>query len=209
MTTFDIWLIGEQYISAEHHDFSASEQALIRAFVEGQWQTGIVANGVNVRFVNYQPYRSASAMCAAMQATGELLISTQGNVKAGGPHPLTPELNLKHRAVHDYHHCVLGAGFNAPGEITASAHMLKLAREAGYPMYVQQFLASDMVGQLGHFYMTGGEYAGQKVVMFAPELIDKLVQLYTDLGAAGLIAYLTPIDRAARERHSWMTRSAH
>ena len=205
----DIWNIGEEFINAPHHHFSTTESAVIRAFVEDRWQADIRANGINVRWVNYQPYRSAKEMKAALQATGELAISTLGNVKDNDLHPLSSKHNLLHRAVHDYHHCLLLAGFNVPGELTASAHMLKLARDTGYPMFVQQFLLSDMVGQLGHFYATGGEYAGQKVVLFAPELVDELVCLYEELGAAGMIARITPFDKAARERHGWRTQSAH
>ncbi len=110
MATFDIWLLGEQYINAEHHHFSTAEKAVIRAFVEGRWQADIVANGINVRFVDAQPYRSAKEMRAALQATGELLISIEGNVKDGDLHPLSSKHNLLHRAVHDSHHCLLGAG---------------------------------------------------------------------------------------------------
>lgn len=205
----DIWDIGAEFINAPHHHFSDAEKVVIRAFVEERWQADIVANGIHVRFVDYQPYRSAKEMRTVLQTTGELLISTIGNVKDSDPHPLTSKHNLLHRAVHDVHHVMLGAGFNVPGELTASAHMLKLARDAGYPMFVQQFLLSDMTGQLGHYYATGGEYAGQKVALLPSELIDGLVGLYAELGAAGLIAYLTPIDKAARELHGWITQSAH
>jgi hypothetical protein len=205
----DVWELGTAYINAPHHQFEPTEKARIRAFVEERWQADIVATGIRVCFVPFQPYRSAKQMSAAVQATGELLISTLGNVQADDPHPLTPELNLKYRAVHDLYHCILGAGFSAPGEITASGHSIKLARDTGYPMFVQQFLFSDVVGQAGHFYVTGGQYANQKVVLFPPALIDELAELYEKLGATDLIAYLTPIDQAARERHGWKTRSAH
>lgn len=206
---FDIWDIGAEFINSPHHHFSTAESAVIRAFVEERWQADIIANSISVRWVNYQPYRSAKEMRAALQATGELLISTIGNIKDGDPHPLTPSQNLKHRANHDFHHCLLGAGFSVPGELTASAYMLKQARDAGYPAFVRQFLLSDMVGQVSHYYATWGEYAGQKVVLMTPELADELVCLYEKLGAAGMIAYITPFDKAARERHGWQTQSAH
>lgn len=207
---FDIWEIGTEYINAEHHHFSAPEKALIRTFVEDRWEADIVANDIHVCWVDYQPYRSAKEMRLAFQKTNQLLISILGNVKAGDDHPLTPELNLKHRAIHDRHHVILGAGFNAPGEICASAHMINLAREAGYSMFVQQYLFSDMIGATGHFYVCGGQYASQnKIVLFEPELIDELVELYMELGPTALMDYLAPIDQAARERHGWTTRSAH
>lgn len=205
----DIWDIGAEFINAPIHHFSDAEKVVIRAFVEERWQADIVANGINVRFVDYQPYRSAKEMRNALQSTGELLISTIGNVKDGDSNPLSSKHNLLHRADHDYHHCILGAGFNVPGELTASAHMLKLARDAGYPMFVQQFLLSDMTGQLGHYYATGGEYAGQKVALLSSQLVDALVELYEELGATGLIFWLTPIDKAARQKHGWITQSAH
>ena len=211
MSTFDIWTLGQQYINGAYHTFSAADIAEICRFCEMAWQREIVDRGITVRFVDYQPYSSAKAMREAMQATGVLEISQEGNVTESDPHPyaVKPVLNLRHRAIHDSHHVALGAGFNAPGEITASAHMVKLARDWGFSETVQQFLFSDMVGQTGHFYATGGDYSDQKVVLFDMDIINELVRLYEELGAAGLIAYLKPIDQAAREKHGWATRSAH
>lgn len=210
MTTFDIWQLGEQYINGAAYEFSAAEQAEIRAFCIQMWYQEVVSSDVSVSFVDYQPYSSAKAMRDSVKATGHLLISREGNLEEGAAHPYTPELNLMHRAIHDWHHCQLGAGFNAPGEITASAHMVALARAAGYSMAVQQFLFCDMVGQLGYYYASGGNYSDdQKVVLFDPALIDELVRLYDELGASGLMAYLKPADDAARRQHNWRTQSAH
>ncbi len=212
MSTFDIWTLGETYINAPAHRFSAAVEQEIRDFCNYAWRVEIEQRGVEVEFVDYQPYRSAKEMRDRVRAEGVLRISTEGNVTETDNHPYAvwPVLNLQHRAIHDSHHVALNAGFNAPGEITASAHMVKLARDWGFSLEVQQFLFCDMVGQLGHYYATGGEYSDdQKVVLFDAALIDELVRLYEELGAAGLIAYLKPIDQAAREKHGWATRSAH
>ncbi len=211
MNTFDIWELGQQYISGDYHTFSQADVAEICAFAELAWELEIVAAGIEVEFVDGQPYSSAKQMRESVAATGVLKICYEGNVTESDPHPyaVNPVLNLHHRAFHDYHHCTLGAGFNAPGEITASAHMVSLAREWGFSETVQQFLFSDMVGQTGHYYATGGNYSDQKVVLYDTRLIDELVSLYETLGAAGLIAYLTPIDKAARAKHGWVAQSAH
>jgi hypothetical protein len=210
-TQFDIWTLGQQYINGEYHTFSRQDVRDICDFCETAWEREIVQRGITVKFVDGQPYSSAKAMRDAVRATGVLEISQEGNVTESDPHPyaVKPVLNLLHRAIHDCHHVELGAGFNAPGEITASAHMVKLARDWGFSETVQQFLFSDMVGQTGHFYATGGDYSDQKVVLFEMELINELVRLYEELGAEGLIAYLKPIDQAARERHGWQARQAH
>src|SRR6266508_3040259 len=83
MTSFDIWKLGRMYSESPHHHFTAAEKSVICAFVECQWQADIVANCTTVRFVDYQPYCSARAMREAVLATGELLISTLGNVQEG------------------------------------------------------------------------------------------------------------------------------
>ena len=212
MATFDIWTLGEMYINSPAHTFSPVDVLDICKFCETAWYNEIELKGVAVEFVDHQPYRSAKDMRQRVQAEGVLYISTEGNVTETDNHPyaVRPVLNLRHRAVHDYHHVTLNAGFNAPGEITASAHMVAMARKFGFSDAVQQFLFCDMVGQLGHYYATGGEYSDdQKCVLFDMAVIDELVRLYETLGAAGLIEYLKPIDQAARERHGWVTRSAH
>ena len=179
-TQFDIWTLGQHYITAPAHTFSAAVEQEIRDFCNYAWRVEIEQRGVEVVFVDFQPYRSAKEMRDRVRAEGVLYISTEGNVTETDNHPYAvwPVLNLQHRAIHDSHHVALNAGFNAPGEITASAHMVKLARDWGFSETVQQFLFSDMVGQTGHFYATGGDYSDQKVVLFDMDIINELVRLY-------------------------------
>jgi hypothetical protein len=93
-------------------------------------------------------------LISTYEKTGSLLVSAAHNYH---PHWL-PVVNLKFRAVHDYHHVKSGAGFDLEGEFKT----YEMARKSA-PIEIDWILYSEIVLQTAAT-LKLGEFCRQKLV---------------------------------------------
>lgn len=150
-------VIGAQFLHAP----DVSKQAAVRAAFKGYslWTDALFSLiEIPVEFVADDPYPDSDTMRERVLAERVMLISTIGN-----DHPLlSPESNLKGRAVHDFMaHIVCGCPFDGRGEFNAFE-----AQAALYPIKYRWALFSEIVGQACYFLTFGNFFEGQKIVKF-------------------------------------------
>lgn len=133
-------LVADAYEAAPEYDEKVlhSYRALIDHAVNKLYPK-ILGSGIDVQFVEYDPYEDRDQMADDVNNNGVLKIS-----KLFNDHPVfTPEENLKFRAVHDYYtHIVCNQDFGLKGELKAYNTHARLA-----PPIARPALFTEVVGQ--------------------------------------------------------------
>jgi hypothetical protein len=134
-------IVSDAYDAAPEFDESMlpSYNALID-HAENVLYPQILGKGIDVQFVDYDPYETRDEMASDVQDNKVLKISSLFN-----EHPvLTEEQNLIFRAVHDYYtHIVCNQNFGLRGELKAYNTHARLAPVAALPA-----LFTEVVGQV-------------------------------------------------------------
>jgi len=149
-------LVGEAYMAAPMKD--AAAQASYEAL--GEWVRMFferITGVVDVKFVDYHPYKSAKQMIRKVKEDGVLLIST-----ADAEHPIfDAETNAKFRTVHDFGgHVQRKVAFSLTGELKAYNTHVKMM-----PADAHGALFSEVVGQICCFYYNNKKNCPQKMVI--------------------------------------------
>jgi len=149
-------LVGQAYMDApmEEEAAIASYKALaewVNKFFER------IVGVVDVKFVDYHPYKSSKEMIQRVKDEGVLLIST-----ADAEHPIfDAETNAKFRTVHDFGgHVQRGVPFSYTGELKAYNAHVKMIPPAAVPA-----MFTEVVGQISCFYLNGKVNCPQKMVV--------------------------------------------
>ena len=133
-------LVADAYEAAPEYDESAlaSFRALIDHAVNKLYPK-IIGSGIDVQFVDSDPYEDRDQMADDVKRNKVLKISSMFN-----DHPVfSPEENLKFRAVHDYYtHIVCDQDFGLRGELKAYNTHARLA-----PPIARPALFTEVVGQ--------------------------------------------------------------
>lgn len=133
-------LVADAYEAAPDYDEAVlpSYRALIDHAVNKLYPK-ITGSGIDVQFVDYDPYENRDQMAEDVKRNGVLKIS-----KLYNDHPVfTEEENLKFRAVHDYYtHIVCDQDFGLKGELKAYNTHARLA-----PPIARPALFTEVVGQ--------------------------------------------------------------
>lgn len=119
---------------------------------------------IPVLFVDYDPYPDAETMRQRVVSERRMEITT-----IGSDHPLlTPEDNVKGRAVHDLlAHIVCGCPFDGHGEFNAYE-----AQAALYPISTRPLLFSEIVAQACYF-LTYGSFLDRQKIVFLPRALER------------------------------------
>ena len=138
-------IVADAYDDAPEYDESMipSYRALFEHAVNKLYPQ-ILGSGVDVQFVDEDPYVSRDEMAEDVRVNKRLRISSLFNEHPGMDHGvITKEDNLKFRAVHDwYTHIVCNQDFGLRGELKAYNTHAKLAPPAALPA-----LFTEVVGQ--------------------------------------------------------------
>jgi hypothetical protein len=133
-------LVADAYEAAPEYDekILPSYRALIDHAINKLYPQ-ILGKGIDVQFVENDPYADRDQMAADVENNKVLKIS-----KLFNDHPVfTEEENLKFRAVHDYYtHIVCNQDFGLKGELKAYNTHARLAPPAALPA-----LFTEVVGQ--------------------------------------------------------------
>lgn len=136
------------YLNGADHPVSAAELAALRRFISVQFK------GICRPIVYIQSDITLPECIQSLQADGVLHISTANNHH---PH-LTPAENAQFRAVHDWHHILIGADSTFGGECATFRHAAMVA-----PPEIRWILFSEIVLQAAACLVTG-EFQPQKLV---------------------------------------------
>ena len=140
--------LASAFLTGEAVEPTARELSLLNAWIDSQFRQIPVI----VRFTGTDV--DLPTMIANFETTGELLISIANNF-----HPFLEGFqNAKFRAVHDWHHLVVGADSTFKGEVATFKHAAMHA-----PREMQWILFSEIVLQAATAISTG-EFADQKLV---------------------------------------------
>ena len=141
-------LVANAYEAAPEYDESVlpSYRALIEHAVNKLYPQ-ILGKGIDIQFVEDDPYTDRNQMAADVENNKVLKIS-----KLFNNHPVfTKEENLKFRAVHDYYtHIVCNQDFGLRGELKAYNTHARLAPPAALPA-----LFTEVVGQACYAIVNG------------------------------------------------------
>ena len=133
-------LVADAYEAAPEYDekILPSYKVLIDHAVNKLYPQ-ILGKGIDIQFVENDPYTDRDQMANDVKSNGVLKIS-----KLFNDHPVfTAEENLKFRAVHDYYtHIVCNQDFGLKGELKAYNTHARLAPPAALPA-----LFTEVVGQ--------------------------------------------------------------
>jgi hypothetical protein len=133
-------LVADAYEAAPEYDekILPSYKVLIDHAVNKLYPQ-ILGKGIDIQFVENDPYTDRDQMADDVKSNGVLKIS-----KLFNDHPVfTAEENLKFRAVHDYYtHIVCNQDFGLKGELKAYNTHARLAPPAALPA-----LFTEVVGQ--------------------------------------------------------------
>lgn len=161
-------LVAEAYEAAP--DFDESMLPSYKAMIdhaENVLYPQILGKGIDVQFVDYDPYQNRDEMANDVINNKVLKISSLFN-----EHPvLTEEQNLKFRAVHDYYtHIVCNQDFGLKGELKAYNTHATLAPPAALPA-----LFTEVVGQACYAIVNGTvDEDGNFVAAFGDQKVCKL-----------------------------------
>jgi len=140
--------LASAFLTGEAVEPTARELSLLNAWIDSQFRQIPVI----VRFTGTDV--DLPTMVANFETTNELLISVANNF-----HPFLEGFqNAKFRAVHDWHHLVVGADSTFKGEVATFKHAAMQA-----PREMQWMLFSEIVLQAATAISTG-EFADQKFV---------------------------------------------
>ena len=149
-------LVAKAYEDAPIFDESAiaSFEAL-EPFVHKMFDR-IVGFGIDIDFVDDNPYENSKEMCRDVSENKVLKIW-----KGGTEHQIfDAKTNLKLRAVHDYMaHCQGGTSFDLQGEIASYNRHMKTA-----PPLAAGALFTEVVGQAA-FFLERGYFPPQKIAI--------------------------------------------
>lgn len=141
-------LVADAYDAAPEYDKSVlpSYRALIEHAVNKLYPQ-ILGKGIDIQFVEDDPYENRNQMAEDVYKNGVLKIS-----KLFNNHPVfTKEENLKFRAVHDYYtHIVCNQDFGLRGELKAYNTHARLAPPIALPA-----LFTEVVGQACYAIVNG------------------------------------------------------
>ncbi len=141
-------LVADTYDAAPEYDKSVlpSYRALIEHAVNKLYPQ-ILGKGIDIQFVEDDPYENRNQMAEDVYKNGVLKIS-----KLFNNHPVfTKEENLKFRAVHDYYtHIVCNQDFGLRGELKAYNTHARLAPPLALPA-----LFTEVVGQACYAIVNG------------------------------------------------------
>lgn len=141
-------LVADAYEAAPEYDKSVlpSYRALIEHAVNKLYPQ-ILGKGIDIQFVEDDPYENRNQMAEDVYKNGVLKIS-----KLFNNHPVfTKEENLKFRAVHDYYtHIVCNQDFGLRGELKAYNTHARLAPPLALPA-----LFTEVVGQACYAIVNG------------------------------------------------------
>lgn len=141
-------LVADAYDAAPEYDKSVlpSYRALIEHAVNKLYPQ-ILGKGIDIQFVEDDPYENRNQMAEDVYKNGVLKIS-----KLFNNHPVfTKEENLKFRAVHDYYtHIVCNQDFGLRGELKAYNTHARLAPPLALPA-----LFTEVVGQACYAIVNG------------------------------------------------------
>lgn len=140
--------LAQAFLDGESVEPTARELSLLNSWIDSQFRQIPVL----VRFTGTDV--DLPTMAANFETTGELLISIANNF-----HPFLEGFqNAKFRAVHDWHHLVLGADSTFKGEVATFKHAAMHAHRE-----MRWMLFSEIVLQAATAISTG-EFAPQKLV---------------------------------------------
>lgn len=140
--------LAHAFLDGESVEPTARELSLLNSWIDSQFRRIPVL----VRFTGTDV--DLPTMAANFETTGELLISIANNF-----HPFLEGFqNAKFRAVHDWHHLVLGADSTFKGEVATFKHAAMHAHRE-----MRWMLFSEIVLQAATAISTG-EFAAQKLV---------------------------------------------
>lgn len=161
--------IAKHYIAAPAYQVPSQVVKNFRQFVVDLAQVEL--HGMDCQFVDFQPYLKGTELCLqdiyADVHRGRLLISRQFNESD----LLSPEVNLIFRCIHDLHHVKLNLDFSWQGECASARHIMSCTDN----FLFQQLLFSEILGQSA-VCLYQGEFPAQKVVLFEPEVIARLIK---------------------------------
>lgn len=161
--------IAKHYIAAPAYQVPSQVVRDFRQFVIDLAQVEL--QGMDCQFVDFQPYVKGTELC--LQDIYDdvnqerLLISRQFNESD----LLSPEVNLIFRCIHDLHHVKLNLDFSWQGECASARHIISFTDN----FLFQQLLFSEILGQSA-VCLAQGEFPAQKVVLFEPEVLSRLVK---------------------------------
>lgn len=161
--------IAKHYIAAPAYEVPSEVVRDFQQFVVDLAQVEL--SGMDCQFVDFQPYLKGTELCLqdiyADVNQGRLLISRQFNESD----LLNPEVNLIFRCIHDLHHVKLNLDFSWQGECASARHIMSFTDN----FLFQQLLFSEILGQSA-VCLHAGEFPAQKVVLFEPEVLSRLVK---------------------------------
>lgn len=139
---------ADLYMRGVDHSVSATELKALRRFISVQF------NLIRCPVVYIQQDITLPECIHCLQTEGVLYISVANN-----SHPyLTPGENAQFRAVHDFHHIIIGADSSFAGECATFDHAASVA-----PQSIHWILFSEIVLQAAACLHTG-EFQPQKLV---------------------------------------------
>lgn len=174
--------VGRAYLAAPDASRSPEARALYAQYAR---ETAVLWDllRMKVNFTHDDPYKTSAEMRDDVLRTRTMRVFS-----GGADHPLlTPEQNLKGRAVHDLlAHLVCGCPFTATGEFNAFE-----AQAALYSTELRPLLFTEIVGQTCAYLAQGERHAEQKVVFLGPEYEKKAEgmrrRFEKGLGLAGVV----------------------
>lgn len=163
-----IAMLFEQAVKTKTTDVAIKDVAAFRNFVKKVAKLEVKQAGVEVRYVEGQPYDNADEMREDVKLGGMLKISTDFNTSE----LLPGQLNLDFRTAHDLHHCQTeDCNFELWGECCAFA---KFAARANGDAALINILFSEIVAQTCYLRIFG-EFPDQAVL--GPSLAKWAVQV--------------------------------
>lgn len=161
--------IAQRYIAAPAYEVSYAVARNFRQFILDLARVDL--QGIHCHYVDYQPYLRGQKLCLDDIRTdvnqGHLLVSTKFNESR----LLGSRVNLIFRAIHDTHHARLNVDFSWQGECASARYIMSLTKNVLF----QQLLFSEILGQSAVCLYTGMFPDEQKIVLFEPPILHKLM----------------------------------
>ena len=153
-------LVGNAYLSAPKFEERAVRHfEALTPFINNMFDK--ISTKVNIKFVDYHPYKDAQELRDEVNETGVLRIAT-----IDAEHDIFDEkTNAKFRAIHDYMAHIQAIGsrgteFSLRGELAAyNAHLKTVPQEAIPALF------TEVVGQVCANFVQGGVFAEQKICL--------------------------------------------
>lgn len=173
--------IGAAYIEARD---ASSDPEVRRLYAQYAKETSVLFNLIRARveFTEADPYKTAKEMREEVLRTGVMRVFSGGN-----DHPiLTPEQNLRGRAVHDLlAHLVCGCPFTGTGEFNAFE-----AQAALYSVELRMLIFTEIVGQTCAYLVNSERHVEQKAVLLDEKyekLGEPMRKRFSGMGLAGVV----------------------